>query len=109
MRSCLLVLLTLCALVLCCRGADDSERMIDFYKHLFSELGQHRGDIAATLTPEIRVQYAQLEEARASTSLGTALAAVVELRIMDLEISLRHTRRLLEAVQLLGDGGGGVI
>lgn len=76
------------------------ERMVEFYKHLFGELGRHHGNIAEALTPEVREQYAQLE-AHASTPLGTALTAVIELRIMDLELSLSHTHRLLEAVQQL--------
>jgi hypothetical protein len=76
------------------------ERMVEFYKNLFGELGRHHGDIAEALTPEVREQYAQLE-AHASTPLGTALTAVIELRIMDLQLSLGHTHRLLEAVQLL--------
>ena len=76
------------------------EQMVEFYKNLLGELGRHHGDIAEALTPEVREQYAQLE-AHASTPLGTALTAVIELRIMDLQLSLGHTHRLLEAVQLL--------
>jgi hypothetical protein len=83
-------------------AATDStpERMVEFYKHLFGELGRHHGNIAEALTPEVRGQYAQLE-AHASTPLGAALTTVIELRIMDLELSLSHTHRLLEAVQQL--------
>ena len=76
------------------------ERMVEFYKHLFGELGRHHGNIAEALTPEVREQYAQLETHN-GTPLGAALTAVIELRIMDLELSLSHTHRLLEAVQQL--------
>jgi hypothetical protein len=76
------------------------ERMVEFYKNLFGELGRHHGDIAEALTPEVRDQYAQLE-ANARYPLGTTLTAIIELRILDLELSLSHTHRLLEAVQRL--------
>jgi hypothetical protein len=76
------------------------ERMVEFYKNLFGELGRHHGDIAEALTPEVRDQYAQLE-ANARYPLGTTLTAIIELRILDLELSLSHTHRLLEAVQQL--------
>ena len=126
-----LLLTVLCALARC-RGAEDGSSnstdadaapsfssstgaVIHFCRHLFRELGAHQGDIAATLTPEMRAEYAQLSKAIAegggdsAPPLGTALAGVVELRIMDLEISLRHTRRLLEAVRQLGSSGGVVM
>ena len=127
-RNVFLLLTVLCALARC-RGAEDGSSnstdassfssstgaVIHFCKHLFRELGAHQGDIAATLTPEMRAEYAQLSKAIAegggdsAPPLGTALAGVVELRIMDLEISLRHTRRLLEAVRQLGSSGGVVM
>jgi hypothetical protein len=95
-------LLVLFALLVCSASATDStqESVVDFYKHLFGELGRHHGNIEETLTPEVREQYAQLEE-QVGIPLGTSLATVIELRIMDLELSLRHTHLLLEAVQQL--------
>ena len=102
MRFFNLLVLFFCALLVCSANATDStqELVVDFYKHLFGELGRHHGSIEETLTPEVREQFAQLEK-QVGIPLGTSLAAVVELRIMDLELSLRHTHRLLEAVQQL--------
>ena len=75
------------------------EDVVRFTKSLYRELGGQWGN-ATVISDKYRERF---EELNASTegSLGQTLSALFEIRMLDLQASVRHARKMRKVIQTL--------
>lgn len=76
-----------------------SSQILDFSKRLYTEIGPTHNE---TLSPELASDYAQLDSLTDGT-LGGTLTALFELRLLDLQHSVRRARNILDKIHEFGE------
>ena len=75
----------------------DPDDVVRFTKNLYKELGDHWGN-ATTISDKYRDQFQNLN-ASTDGQLGETLSALFEIRILDLQASVRHARKMRSVIQ----------
>jgi hypothetical protein len=74
---------------------------VRFTKNLYKELGDHWGN-ATLVSDKYRDQFQQLN-ASTDGQLGQNLATLFEIRMLDLQASVRHARKMRAVIEALGE------
>jgi len=70
---------------------------VRFTKNLYQELGDHWGNTTA-VTDKYRDEFQDLNASTAG-QLGETLSALFEIRMLDLQASVRHARKMRNVIQ----------
>jgi hypothetical protein len=79
--------------------------MVDFSKRVYSAMGKHNTTLVAS---EFRSQFDELNR-RTDGELAKTLGAVFEVRLLDLQQSVRHARAMLDVINELSDAATGCV
>ena len=75
----------------------DPDDVVRFTKNLYKELGDHWGN-ATAISDKYRDQFQNLN-ASTDGQLGETLSALFEIRMLDLQASVRHARKMRSVLQ----------
>jgi hypothetical protein len=75
----------------------DPDDVVRFTKNLYKELGDHWGN-TTLVSDKYRDQFQQLN-ASTDGQLGQNLATLFEIRMLDLQASVRHARKMRSVIQ----------
>ena len=75
----------------------DPDDVVRFTKNLYKELGDHWGNTTA-ISDKYRDQFQNLN-ASTDGQLGETLSALFEIRMLDLQASVRHARKMRSVLQ----------
>ena len=75
----------------------DPDDVVRFTKNLYQELGDHWGN-ATAISDKYRDQFQNLN-ASTDVQLGDTLSALFEIRMLDLQASVRHARKMRSVLQ----------
>jgi hypothetical protein len=75
----------------------DPDDVVRFTKNLYKELGDHWGN-ATAISDKYRDQFQNLN-ASTDGQLGETLSALFEIRMLDLQASVRHARKMRSVIQ----------
>ena len=75
-----------------------SQDIVHFSKNLYQELGTSTGNDTEAVIDKYRPQFAELDKSTEGI-LGQTLASLAEIRLLDLQASVRHARRLQAVFQ----------
>ena len=75
----------------------DPNDVVRFTKNLYKELGDHWGNTTA-ISDKYRDQFQNLN-ASTDGQLGETLSALFEIRMLDLQASVRHARKMRSVIQ----------
>ena len=75
----------------------DPDDVVRFTKNLYKELGDHWGN-ATAISDKYRDQFQNLN-ASTDGQLGDTLSALFEIRMLDLQASVRHARKMRSVLQ----------
>ena len=75
----------------------DPDDVVRFTKNLYKELGDHWGNTTA-ISDKYRDQFQNLN-ASTDGQLGETLSALFEIRMLDLQASVRHARKMRSVIQ----------
>ncbi len=79
----------------------DPDDIVRFTKNLYKELGDHWGNTTA-VSNKYRDQFQNLN-ASTDGQLGSTLSALFEIRMLDLQASVRHARKMRSVIQAFTD------
>jgi len=75
----------------------EPDDVVRFTKNLYQELGDHWGNTTA-VTDKYRDEFQDLNASTAG-QLGETLSALFEIRMLDLQASVRHARKMRNVIQ----------
>jgi hypothetical protein len=75
----------------------DPDDVVRFTKNLYKELGDHWGN-ATAISDKYRDKFQNLN-ASTDGQLGETLSALFEIRMLDLQASVRHARKMRSVIQ----------
>jgi hypothetical protein len=77
----------------------DPDEIVSFTKNLYRDLGSNwNAENATVVTDKYRDQFQHLNESTAG-QLGETLAALFEIRMLDLQASVRHARKMRSVIE----------
>jgi hypothetical protein len=79
--------------------------MVDFSKRIYRAMGRHN---ATLVVNEFKSQFDELN-GKTDGELGKTLGAVFEVRLLELQQSVRHAKAMLEVINDLSDAATGCI
>ena len=79
----------------------DPDDVVRFTKTLYKELGNNWGN-TTTVTDKFRERFQDLNETTKG-QLGQTLAALFEIRMLDLQASVRHARKMRSVIEAFSE------
>lgn len=79
----------------------DPDDVVRFTKTLYKELGSNWGN-TTTVTDKFRERFRDLNETTEG-QLGQTLAALFEIRMLDLQASVRHARKMRTVIEAFSE------
>lgn len=81
----------------------DPDEVVSFTKNLYKDLGSNWNAVnASVVTDKYRNQFQHLNESTAG-QLGETLAALFEIRMLDLQASVRHARKMRAVIEAFAE------
>jgi predicted metalloendopeptidase len=83
------------------KTALDPDAIVHFTKNLYKELGNNWGN-TTVVAEKYRDRFQRLNETTQG-QLGDTLASLFEIRMLDLQASVRHARKMRAVIEALGE------
>jgi hypothetical protein len=76
----------------------DPDAVVRFTKNLYKDLGKDWGNNATVVADKYRDKFARLN-ATTEGQLGNTLASLFEIRMLDLQSSIKHARKMRSVIE----------
>lgn len=83
------------------KGTLDPDAIVHFTKSLYKELGNNWGN-ATIVADKYRDRFVKLNET-SQGQLGDTLASLFEIRMLDLQASVRHAKKMRTVIEAFGE------